>query len=202
MRKVLYLMVLIAAIAAVSCASQNRKVTRTAADEQIDLSGRWNDTDSRLVAEEMLRDITPRPWIDEFQNAHEGAKPVVIVGRIRNKSSEHIATDVFIKDLERELINSGRVKFVASKDQRDELRAEKEDQQSNASEDTAKRLAQETGADFMLQGVISSVTDAVEGQKVVFYQVDLELINIESNEKVWIGSKKIKKVIEQAKHKW
>jgi len=192
----------ILAVIAVSCATQSRKVTRTAADEQIDLSGRWNDTDSRLVAEEMVRDVTTRPWIDDFQNANEGRKPVVIVGRIRNKSSEHIATDVFIKDLERELINAGRVKFVASKEQRAELRAEKEDQQSNASEETAKRLAQETGADFMLQGVISSVTDAVEGQKVVFYQVDLELINIESNEKVWIGSKKIKKVVEQAKHKW
>ena len=202
MRTILCIALCLTAMAAVSCATQNTKVTRTAADEQIDLSGHWNDTDSRLVAEEMVRDIMTRPFIDEFMNTKEGQKPVVVVGRIRNKSSEHIATDTFIKDLERELINGGRVKFVAGKDQRDEVRTEKEDQQSNASEDTAKRLAQETGADFMLQGVISSVTDAVEGQKVVFYQVDLELVNIESNEKVWIASKKIKKVVEQAKHKW
>ncbi|HNT27216.1 MAG TPA: penicillin-binding protein activator LpoB [bacterium] len=202
MKKWTVLMLCVAVIFSVSCASQSHKVTRTASDEAIDLSGRWNDTDSRLVAEEMIRDVLSRAWIDDFNGANEGKKPVVIVGRIRNKSSEHIATDVFIKDLERELINGGRIKFVASKAERGELRSEKEDQQSNATEDSAKKLASETGADFMLQGTISSVTDAVEGQKVVFYQVDLELVNIESNEKVWIGSKKIKKVVEQAKSKW
>ncbi|HOW52956.1 MAG TPA: penicillin-binding protein activator LpoB [bacterium] len=185
----------------VSCATGNRTVERTSADTAIDLSGHWNDTDSRLVAEEMVADVTQRPWLEEFSTA-SGKKPVVIVGQVKNKTAEHIQTDTFIKDLERELINGGRVKFVAADKERAALRQEREDQQSQATEDTAKRLAAETGADFMLQGMISSVTDAVEGKKVVFYQVDLELVNIESNEKVWIGSKKIKKVISQDSHKW
>jgi len=36
----------------------------------------------------------------------------------------------------------------------------------------------------------------------VLYKVTLELINIETNEKVWIGTKEIKKLIEQRKFTW
>ncbi len=181
------------------CASTS--VTRTSTDEVIDLSGHWNDTDSRLTAEEMISDVLSRPWLDDFKAA-EGEKPVLIVGTIRNKSSEHIETATFVKDIERELINSGQVRFVASKEEREEVRDEKEDQQSNATEETMSALAAETGADFMLKGVITSITDAVEGKRVVTYKVDMELIRLESNEKVWIGSNEVKKFIKQSKSNW
>jgi uncharacterized protein (TIGR02722 family) len=182
-----------------SCATA--RVSRLEADKTTDLSGRWNDTDSRLVAEEMVGDALSRPWLKGYISS-EGKKPIVIVGTVRNKSSEHIETLTFIKNIERELINSGSVRFVASNTERQEIREEREDQQSWASERTVKRLAAETGADFMMQGVITSITDAAEGKKVVYYQVNMELVNLESNEKVWIGEKKIKKSIERSGSKW
>ncbi len=190
---------ILAVLLLASCASV--KVERTESDEVIDLSGRWNDTDSRLVAEEMVKDSLSRPWIMNFVGKN-GQNPVVIVGAVRNKSSEHIATEVFTKDIERELINSGRVRFVAAKDERADVRAEKKEQQIFATPETAKALAAETGADFMMQGQINSVTDAIEGKKVVLYQVDLELVNLESTEKVWIGSKEVKKFIKKSKAGW
>jgi len=176
------------------------KVTRVAADEQIDLSGRWNDTDSQMVAREMISDVVSRPWISNF-TSQNNRNPVVIVGEVRNRSSEHIEILVFTKSLERELINSGKVRFVASKDERVGVREERLSQQTEASVETMKRLGQETGADFYLGGVITSVTDALDKQRVVFYKTNLELINIETKEKVWIGDKEIKKVIEQKKNK-
>ncbi len=194
--------VLLSAFFAFSCASgPKRTVKRTASDTTVDLSGRWNDTDSRLVAEEMIKDVLNRPWLTDF-TTEEDKKPVVIVGTIRNRSSEHINTRTFVKDLERELINSGRVTFVASREERAEVREEREDQQSQSREGTASRLAAETGADFMLQGGINSIVDAVEGRKIKFYQIDMELINLETNEKAWIGSKKIKKDIAQDSKSW
>ena len=134
--------------------------------------------------------------------ARSGAKPVVAVGTIRNLSSEHIAIETFISDFERELINAGSVRFVAAKEMRDEIRAERQEQQEFASKETAKRMRNELGADFMLQGAIKTITDQEGGKKVVFYQTDLELINIETMEKVWINDKKIKKGISQGKTKW
>ncbi len=184
-----------------SCAGSSRKVTRMQTDQATDLSGRWNDTDSRLVAEAMITDLLSRPWLDDYR-IEKGKKPVIIVGQVRNKSSEHINTDVFTKDMERELINSGKVTFVATSDEREQLREERLDQQHFASRETMKKWANETGADHMLLGSINSIVDAVEGQKVVYYQVNLELINIEKNTKVWIGEKQIKKLIEQNRYKW
>jgi uncharacterized protein (TIGR02722 family) len=190
--------VLAAALAFTGCKT---KVERVATDETIDLSGRWNDTDSQLVSAEMIGDLANRPWIEEY-TAKNGQKPVVIVGTVRNKSSEHIETETFTTDLERELINSGRVKFVANTVERGELRQERKEQQTWSREETQKRLAAETGADFMLQGSIKTIIDTEGKESVKFYQVDLELINIESNEKVWIGSKKIKKYVKKSRMKW
>jgi uncharacterized protein (TIGR02722 family) len=175
-----------------SCATTH--VSRVASDTQIDLSGHWNDVDAQQVAQAMISDVTARPWISDFVVA-AGRKPVVIVGDISNRSDEHIETLVFTKSLEKELINSGRVKFVASPEEAAGVRLERADQQTQASAATMKKLGQETGADFYLGGVITSVVDAVEGEKVVFYKVDLALTNIETNEQVWIGDKEIKKVI-------
>ena len=170
------------------------KVSRVAEDEQIDLSGRWNETDSRLVAEEMVKDVLSRPWAMEWIADNE-RKPAIVVGLVRNLSHEHISSGTFIKDIERELLNSGRVKLVQAGDARNELRDERAEQQEFASKETAKKWGQELGADFMLQGSINSIVDQDKKQKVIFYQVDMELTNIETNEKVWIGDKKIKKLV-------
>ena len=107
----------------------------------------------------------------------------------------------FLGDIERTLINSGRVQVVASAAERGELRLERVDQWESASPETVKRLGQELGADFMLSGTIHTITDQEEGKKVVYYQVDLTLADIESNVKVWAGQKKIKKYIARSKYK-
>ena len=193
------LLILLALTVVMGCGK--RKVTRLETDTVTDLSGRWNDTDSRLVAEEMISDCLSRVWLTDFTMA-EGRKPVVTVGTIRNRSSEHINTETFSKDFERELLNSGKVKFVASREQRGEVRDERLDQQEFASLETAKRMAQETGADFLLYGDINTIQDELEGTRIMYYQTDLELINIETIEKVWIGTKKIKKGIAQGDYKW
>ncbi len=195
------LVILVLCMTLIAACGSSRKVTRVGADTTIDLSGKWNDTDARLVAEEMVQDCLSRPWINQF-NMNNSEKPVVTVGTIRNKSSEHIDTETFTKDFERELINSGKVRFVAARGERGEVREERAEQQDYASDETVKRLAEEIGADFLLIGSIKTIVDQIEGRRVILYQTDMELINVETNEKVWIGTKKIKKDIEQAGYKW
>lgn len=175
------------------------KVQRIDVEETRDLSGRWNDTDSRLVAEEMIRDCLSRPWLSEF-SARSGKKPDIIVGRIVNRSSEHINTRTFVKDLERSLINSGRANFVASAEEREGIREERLDMDIHSSPQSRKAPGMEAGADFMLIGSINSIVDSQGSERVVFYQVDLELVDMANNRKVWIGDKKIKKYIKRARY--
>ena len=174
------------------------KVTRIDVDETVDLSGAWNDTDSRLVAEEMISDALSHPWTSDFAGK-KGRAPAVIVGTVRNFSHEHINMNTFVADMERALINSGRVEFVASSDERGEIREERTDQDLNASEETRNEAGQETGADFMLKGQINTIVDAEDDEQVRYYQVDLTMISMADNRKVWLGQKKIKKLVENAK---
>lgn len=176
------------------CASTT--VERVKPEEAIDLSGRWNDTDSRLVAEEMIKDLLSRPWLDNYVEKNK-KQPTVIVGTVVNRSHEHISVQTFTKDLEKELTNSGEVQFVASKGEREEIREERAEQMIHATEETAKGVGKEIGADYMLKGVLNTIQDEEKGTKVVYYQINLEMIDIESNVKVWLGDKKIKKVVEK-----
>jgi uncharacterized protein (TIGR02722 family) len=172
------------------------KVSRVEPTSTIDLTGRWNDSDSRMVAEDMIKQCMTEGWYYKWQNASK--RPVVIVGKVVNKSHEHISTDVFVKDMQRALLNSGKVSFVANKDERGQIRDEKKDQAENASVQTAKSSGEEKGADLMLIGTINTIVDQEGKTAVVFYQTNLELVEIESNETVWIGEKKIKKYVERA----
>ena len=174
----------------------NPTVTRVDSASVTDLSGKWNDTDSRLVAEEMIQDVLSRGWLSKFNRA-KGKAPTVIVGTVRNLSHEHINTRTFIADMERELINSGEVEFVASAKDREEIRSEVKDQDLNATEASRKSMGNEIGADFMLQGSINTIVDAVSGEQARFYQIDLTLIELGTNRKVWVGQKKIKKTVEK-----
>ena len=173
-------------------------VERVYSDTTIDLSGAWNDTDSRLVAEEMIQDALARPWITDY-SGKTGKRPAVIVGTVRNLSHEHINVKTFVADMERALINSGRVDFVASRDERGEIRDERIDQDLNAREGTRNAAGQELGANFMLQGQINTIMDVDGKEQVRYYQVDLTLISMADNRKVWLGQKKIKKLVKNAK---
>ena len=179
------------------CGGGGKTISRVEPDTAIDLSGDWNDTDSRLVAEEMIKDVLARPWVGEFKGEKKRS-PDVIVGTVRNRSAEHIPTTAFIKNLEKELINSGRVNFVASKEERTEVRDERADQQENASAESVKKFQKEAGADFLLRGDITTIIDKEGGETVKYYQVNLELVNVESNRKAWVGEKKIKKYVSQS----
>jgi hypothetical protein len=187
----------VAAVAASGCSKKT--ITRIDPGETVDLSGNWNDTDSRLVAEEMIREAFGRPWLPSFIR-DEGKNPTIIAGSIRNKSMEHIATGTFLKDIEREMVNSGTVQVVASAEERGEVREEREDQRVNASPETLKRMGMEVGADFMLIGEINQINDQEGGEQVRYYQIDLTMVNIETNVKSWVGQKKIKKFV--AGHKY
>lgn len=178
----------------IGCATTAPRVQRVGTGEVTDLSGRWNDTDARLSAEELVADCLSRPWL---RNAREsrGRQPTVIVGRVRNNTIERINTATMVQSLQRELINSQRVAFVASSTERVGVRDERADQDVHASDDSRKAFGQETAADYLLSGEIHSLVDSAGSQQAVVYQVNLKLIDIETNQIVWNGEKQIKKLL-------
>lgn len=166
-----------------------------------DVSGGWNDTDAQMVAQEMIADCLQSGWYTRFLTRY-GKEPTVIVGTVSNNTMEHINTDVFIEAMQRALINSAKVDFVASAEERGDVRTERLEQDEFASEETRKAFGKEIGADYMLSGVLNSVVDQAGSKAVVFYQVNLKLIDIETNQIVWNGQKQIKKYVKRSKVTW
>jgi penicillin-binding protein activator len=169
-------------------------VSRVDPEEEMDISGSWNDVDSRLVSDAMIEQSLSEDWLKNHMSA-EKDQPVVIVGMVTNKSHEHIDAETFMKDIEKSFIQSKKVRVVQGGAKREELRGERADQQTNSSVSTMKQWGLEVGADYMMQGSINSIVDAYKREKVVYYQIDLELTNLQTNEIVWIGDKKIKKYV-------
>ena len=187
-------LVLGSSLVLVGCGSNKPRVERVDVNQEIALTDRWNDEDSRLVAQEMMQDMLTFPWISRYKmDTDDDRKPTVIIQSIRNKTDEHIPTETFVNDIKRALLRSGDVDFVVGGDERDLLREERKDQELNASSETQAEMGQEIGANFALSGSINAFVDQLGGTKVKTYQVDLKLINMTTNREVWNGQKKMKK---------
>lgn len=188
---------------AAACAGPTTQVRRLDTTTVTDLSGGWNDTDSRLTAEALIRECFASAWLPEFAEQAK-RRPAVRVRGVVNKSDEHIDAQLFIKNIERSMVHSGKVAVLAQEG--GEITAMENEQLRAASgrQADASRAAvgHETGADYVIAVRIASVLDEVQGAKAKLYQVDFELIGASSGEKVWIGEHQIKKMVTQSKTKW
>lgn len=174
----------------------HREVTRVDPGTVVDVDYRFNDTDARQVWQGMVDQATFRGWIDRWMAEHNGQRPIIIVGPVKNNTQDYINTKLFTRNFEREMLNSGRVRIVGAKDDRGDLRDERLQGQEWNSSATRKVMKNELGADLMLIGDINDVQDrSLNGRTTVkYFQVNLDLTDLETSEKAWIGSVEIKKV--------
>ena len=196
-KSILATVLILGTVVFVNGCGKSVEVARVDSGKEIALTDKWNDEDSRLVAEEMINDMLSYPWISQFNQRFPGKEPLVTVQRVRNKSHEHIAVDTFVNDIKRAVIRSGKAGFIATLEERQDTRAELANQDMNASADTRMEMGEEDGANFALSGTINSIVDQLDNQRVTYYQVDLKLINLQTAREVWNGSKKIKKFMER-----
>ena len=176
----------------ISC--QTRTVTRIDPDAQIDLSGRWNDSDSRAMADQMVQQLFTSEKFKDYLKEKE-KKPSIIVGLIKNKTSEHIDANNYVKKFEMAIYNSNVAELVESEEFRDKLRLERAQQQDFAEPSTVSKWGKEIGADLMLFGEMTSETDTYNNKRVVNYITTLFLTDIETNKRVWYGQQEIKKFV-------
>jgi uncharacterized protein (TIGR02722 family) len=196
-----FIILAVVLLALSGCAS-SAGVQRVDSGTQTDLSGRWNDTDVRIVCEALISDCLNSPRVEQALRTFGRRTPTVIVGRFKNESSEHINTAIISSNMEMAIFNSGKMDFVAGGDTREDLRAEKIDQMYNASESSAASIGNEKGADFMLTGSVRIITDKAGNQETRTYFVSAELTSIETNQRIWVNQNSdIKKVVTRAKVK-
>ena len=195
MKNKLIIFAIVISIVLSSCATV--KVARVSSDTTVDLSGYWNDTDVRLVCKDLINKCLSSPRVASFE-AKNKRLPVIMVGKFKNDSTEHIDTSIITEKMSDAIINSGLADFVADRSEREELRQERKDQNRGGytSEETMKNMSNETGADFMLKGSVKTIVDKAGNKTVRTYFVYVQLINLETNVVMFKASNEdIKKII-------
>ncbi len=200
MKRVLIRLAVTAAVCALLAGCGGPRVENVDPSTEGYISGRWNDSDARAVAEDLIPQALDGVWLDEFQMQH-GDRPRIVIGQIVNETDEHLNVDVFMNELQRVLINSGSVRFVADESVRASLMEEVEFQREMARGGGVSPEVDEgvTGADFMMMGTVSQIVDQADREAIVFYQVDLSLTDLRTWEKVWIGTAQRKHLVSGAR---
>lgn len=198
----IFALCVLACVGGLSSCGTTSQVKRVSSDTVIDLTGYWNDTDVKIVCDALISECIASPRIASYKKEN-GRAPVVIIGKIRNLSDEHIDTEIVAKKFSNAIINSGVMEFVSNSSERELLRLERLDQADNASEATAKSIGNETGADYMLIGSVKSIVQTLNNESVRTYFVDVELHDLETNKIIWSGeNSEIKKYIKMPKTKF
>lgn len=208
MRKIscIAIAVVLCAVLFSACSSSPTTVNRINANTQIDLSGRWNDTDVRMVSTTLIEDCLNSPRVSQFirqySSQFNGRLPACLVGAFKNDSSEHIDTSIISRNMEMAIVNSGKMDFVAGGETLEALRTEREGQLAFGNDETAVSMANETGAILLLTGSVKSIVDRAGNKTTRTYFVSAELTNVETRTRLWMGSNdEIKKEIVQSNYR-
>ena len=152
------------------------------------LDDRFNENDMQLIAKKMVNSlVSSRPVAERSET------PIVIVGKMRNRSSEHIDMHALSDKVRTALIQSGGFRFVDALNRRDI--AEEYDYQQSGYVDAmeAKSPGSQTSADYLLTGTLTSNIQQVGKDKLVYYKATFQLTDLLSTEIVWTDEKEIRK---------
>jgi uncharacterized protein (TIGR02722 family) len=152
------------------------------------VSNQFGSTDLQLIAESMARSMQQAPVIVA------GNLPIVTVQEVKNKTSEYIDTRAITDSIRSELQKGGKVRFAVDAPGMDQQVGEIKRQQSEYyAREAAVEKGQMVGAQYRMEGNITSIVKQVRDVKDVYYKFNLQLWNIRNGLLEWSDEKEIRK---------
>lgn len=151
----------------------------------------FGSTDLQMIANKMVDDLLSFPPVVQMTQTR---RPVMFVDRIKNKTQEHIDTESVTDTIQNKLINSGKFRFVDMTSVgavAQQLAFQKQSGMVNQA--TSVRTGGQIGAEYMLNGNLSSIVKNAGGKSDVYYKFTLKLTNLQSGIVEWTGEKEIRK---------
>lgn len=188
-----------AALALSACAGP-RAFTRGAYEDPNTiemLSDRFNENDLQLIAKKLVHSLAASPAYAQIQG-----RPVIVVGKMRNDTSEHIDMNSLADKITVELSHTGKFVFT-DKAAREEIAEEYEYQGSGyVRPEQAKGPGQQIAADYLMTGEISSIVQEVGGDKTVYYKMTAKLHNLKTGIVEWTDEKELRKKFQKQSVSW
>lgn len=154
------------------------------------VTNEFGSSDLQTIAETMARSLLQSRPVTQSRNA-----PLVTIAEVKNKTSEYIDTRSITDSIRAQLLKSGAVRFAvdtnAMQNQTDELI--RQNQTGMYKKSKAKKIGQMEGADFRVEGNITSIVKKTSDIKDVYYKFSLMLVNVESGVIEWADEKEIRK---------
>lgn len=187
--KVLYLLML-ALLALTNGLTGCTATTRTVSpDEELTYDAHYTFADKKKIVHDLAESLKTRPPLGAATD-----RPVIIDYGIANRTSEHINTGGITDEIRKEILHSGKARFV-NKDQRDNILKETNYQGGGAvATQTRIALARQVGAKYMLAGTLRSIERKaptqvrVKRKSYIYYSLNLELTSIETSLIEWADS--------------
>ena len=184
----LMLLPLLAALAlAGGCASKPKTQYGDARGVET-VTNQFGSTDLQMIAESMTRSMLQAPVIAS------GNLPIVTVQEVKNKTSEYIDTRSITDSIRVEVQKSGKVRFAVDAAAMQQQVEELQRQQSDLyDKEAAVQTGKMAGAQYRLEGNITSIVKQDKDIKDVFYKFNLQLWNIRTGLLEWSDEKEIRK---------
>ncbi|MDM1764144.1 MULTISPECIES: penicillin-binding protein activator LpoB [unclassified Acinetobacter] len=180
---------LFAASVLTGCASTNVSYGDAQAVES--LTKDFGSTDLQMIADKMVDDMLTFPVVVQLT---QNRRPVMFVERIRNKTQEHIDTESITDTIQNKLINSGKFRFVdmtSANAMAEQLAYQKNSGLVNQA--TSVKAGGHIGAEYMLNGNLSSIVKNAGNKSDVYYKFTLKLQNVQTGIVEWTSEKEIRK---------
>lgn len=190
MNRTRLLVSLLAAVGLSACATQEAFTKGQYADpNEIDLlSDEWNPADLQLIAKKVVTDLQASPVFANIQG-----RPLLIVGKLKNSTSEHIDMQSLADKMQTQLVNTGKFAFV-DRAARQDVAEEYEYQQSGyVRPDQAKGPGQQAAPDYIMTGDLASIVQRVGSDEFIYYKMTAKLTNIRTGLLEWQDEKELKK---------
>lgn len=151
------------------------------------LDDRFSENDMQLIAKKMVNSLV------ESAPVQTTDAPAVMVGKMRNRTTEHIDLNALSDKIRTSLIQSGKFRFVDNQNRKDIAREYEYQGSGYVDPAQANRPGQQTAPDFVLTGTVTSNIQEVGKEKLVYYKATFQLTNLASAEIVWTDEKEIRK---------
>jgi len=175
-----------AAALAAGCAQEKTQYGDARATETV--TNQFGSTDLQMIAESMTRSMLQDPVIAS------GNLPIVTVQEVKNKTSEYIDTRSVTDSIRAELQKSGKVRFAVDAAAMQQQVEELQRQQSELyDKEQAVEKGRMVGAQYRMEGNITSIVKQAKDVKDVYYKFNLQLWNIRNGLLEWTDEKEIRK---------
>ena len=163
------------------------------------LSDQFNENDLQLIAKKMVSSLSESPV---FASAPTQPRPIILVGKMKNSTSEHIDMRSLGDKIQTALAQTGKFALV-DQQARWDIAEEYEYQQSGyVDPNQAKGPGQQVSVDFLMTGDLASIIQEVGNDKLVYYKMTAKLNNVRTGLIEWTDEKQIRKKFELRNVGW